>query len=130
MLTKTRTPADRTHVSRVGLIVAEVLSSRVDDERRIFFALREVVRSLLPERGALRLPASTELVDKGEWVLCCAAAWDPPRTTLSGTMRSVEGSMRLPCCLAELHVGLLFGRPRAAAAQESSVLRLALSASS
>ena len=128
-LKSTTTPALTTHVIMVGLTI----SSKVPDLRGFFITRRsfEVEAFRLPlswvdVAGRLLFeedPESRRAVTRVPWV------FSSPMTMDSGTIRSVLGSGLFDVPAPFVAVSR-FGRPLAAAAQESNVERLALNAAS
>ena len=137
------TPADTIQVISVGemAISSKVLGLRVEDGPRDFFDWR----SLEDSRTALRLEAA--LIDAGglgpfdddevggsTGLLPGngGGAESSPSSSDSGTIRRVLGSTASPAARRAviLEPDSRFGRPRAAAAHESNVERLARNAAS
>ncbi len=134
-LNNTTTPALTAQVISVGVIWGGFVSQLGLFARR--FLLREsLCRSFDAEAFLLPLSLLDRDVAEGRWRTegrgGNAGGAAPPVIADSGTRRSEEGSMQLDCLLVPCCVDKppRFGRPRAAAAQDKRVERLARSAAS
>lgn len=122
-LKSTTTPALTIQVSKVGLmLMSSILPLRV-----FFLSLRsrEVEAFLLVLSRAEEVESVESLRSFGR-----GRVDSSPKTTDSGTMRRVEGSILLDDLVVGCAGESRFGKPLAAAAQESSVDKLALKAAS
>jgi hypothetical protein len=132
-LTRTTTPALTTQVKSVGLTSSIVAGVQFDDDLRAFLETRRSLLLLLCAVAvavlAFRFDLSALVGGLGDD--SCEGAAESPNTADSGTMPIVVASTRLdgPGRFLVSAVSFL-ERPRAAAAHDSSVERLARKAAS